>query len=73
MLKTLDIKITFDTTTNTLNTTSEVEGFDALEILGLLELRKQDIMQQLYNPNEFERVRKYENGESDKVIYKGNE
>lgn len=70
MKKTFNLYMTFDTEAETLHVSTEVEGCNAFEMLGMLEAKRYDLMRQLYNPNEFKRIR---NGESDEIIYKGDE
>lgn len=36
------------------------KGFSALELLGILDMKRQDIMEQLYRPGSFKYVREYE-------------
>lgn len=35
---------------------TENEGYNAIEILGLLEAKKRDLMEQIYNPDRFKRI-----------------
>jgi hypothetical protein len=35
---------------------TENEGYNAIEILGLLEAKKRDIIEQIYNPDRFKRI-----------------
>lgn len=73
MKKICNLYMTFDTEAETLNIESEVSNCNAFEILGMLEAKRHDLMRQLYNPNEFIRTRRHENGESEAIIYKGDE
>ena len=68
MNKTLIMKVTLDTETGHIKTETEGRGFDTLEILGLLESKKYDILNQMYNPEAFKRVRK---DEDEEIIHKG--
>lgn len=70
MKKTFNMYMTYDTEAQTLSVDTEVCGCDGFELLGMLEAKRYDLMRQLYNPNEFKRIR---NGESDEIIYKGDE
>ena len=70
MKKTFNLYMTFDTEAETLHVSTEVEGCNAFEMLGMLEAKRYDLMRQLYNPNEFKRIR---NRESEEIIYKGDE
>lgn len=73
MKKTFNLYMTFDTEAETLHVSTEVEGCNAFEMMGMLEAKKYDLMRQLYNPNKFTRIRRCENGESEEIIYKGAE
>ena len=35
---------------------TENEGYNAIEIIGLLEAKKRDIIEQIYNPEKFKRI-----------------
>lgn len=73
MKKTFNLYMTFDTEAETLCVSTEIEGCNAFEMMGMLEAKRYDLMRQLYNPNEFTRIRRCENGESEEIIYKEDE
>lgn len=52
-----------------INVSTVNEGFNAVELLGLIELKKNDILDQMYNQTEFKRVSKV-NGEEFDIIKK---
>lgn len=73
MTKTFTMTVTFDESTQTMSTETANNGFSPLEILGVLGIKKQDFLHQLYNPNDFVRKIQGENGEAETVVYKGAE
>lgn len=73
MIKTFVMKVTVDTTTHQMTTETTNEGFEPLELFGVFESKKQDLLNQFYNPNDFVRVMKHKNGESEELIYKGDD
>lgn len=75
MIKTFEMKVTFDTVAQkmTTETSASENGFSPIEMLGILELKRQDILMQIYNPNDFKRTLNCEDGHSDEIVYKGDE
>ena len=58
-------KITFEMTANGLRIESENMGFTGLELIGLLELKKSDILKQIEEPTKYNRTSVYEYGKKD--------
>ena len=70
-MKEFTIKITFDSDGMS-NTTVTNDGFNALELLGLLEMKKMDIIDQCINPEKFKMTRRCKiEGEEYEVVKDG--
>lgn len=73
MIKTFTMTVTLDTVTQTITTETSNDGFYPLELFGVLETKKQDLLNQFYNPKDFVRVVKDKNGKTEELMYKGDE
>ena len=58
MIKKFTLEAEFNTETEHLKIHKTNQGFTALEILGIMEMQQHDLLKQIYNPNDFERVAK---------------
>lgn len=57
-----------ETDSDTINIETDCAGFNGAEIIGFLDMKKQDLLDQMCRRTNFKRVRKYEDG-SEEVTY----